>query len=42
MGQCVQAWMMMMRRRMMMMTMKMEDDGVGGVPGCCEGEDFQS
>ncbi len=36
MGQCVQV--LMMRR----MVMKMEGDGVGGVPGCCEGEDFQS
>lgn len=37
MGQCVQVLMM----RMMMM--KMEGDGVvGGLPGCCEGEDFQS
>lgn len=38
MGQCVQE--LMMRR----MVMKMEGDGgsVGGVPGCCEGEDFQS
>lgn len=32
-GQCVQA--LMMRR----MVMKMESEGV---PGCCEGEDFQS
>lgn len=40
MGQCVQE--LMMRR----IVMKMEGDGVGGsvggVPGCCEGEDFQS
>lgn len=36
MGQCVQVL-------MMRMMMKVEGDGVvGGVPGCCEGEDFQS
>lgn len=38
MGQCVQALKMVMRRT----VMKMEGDGVGGVPGCCEGGDFQS
>ena len=36
MGQCVQA--LMMRE----MVMKMEGDDVDGVPGCCEGGDFQS
>lgn len=36
MGQCVQA--LIMRR----MVMKMRGDGVGGVPGFCEGEGFQS
>lgn len=35
MGQCVQAL-------MMRMVMKMKGDVVGGVPGCCVGEDFQS